>query len=49
MVRFMKMYLATITSPDGIFAFGVFNGVILTWCVMTVARKLRQWDVRNKQ
>lgn len=41
--------ISVLTNPDEIFAFGVLNGAILTWCVMTLARKLRQWDARNKQ
>jgi len=40
---------ATITSPDGIFTFGAIVGSVITWSVLTVASKLRQWDARNKQ
>lgn len=39
--------IANLTNPDEIFAFGFLCGAVSCYCIVTVARKLRQWDARK--
>jgi hypothetical protein len=47
--RKRETMIATLTNPDEIFAFGCLCGAVVTWCVMRVADKLRQWDARKNR